>query len=386
MGSSRRTAIGRPAGLGRGFTVVEILVVFGIVIGVISTLVVGLGYAARRARVANTEFLMNSIVAGMTRFRAETGYIPPILGDAQQLSSGTVTNPNGNAAPPVGWLRNVLVPTAMPAAASGGPNYPAWTSLQKKALQNWCSTTTIPEYLLGLGDRSQDGYGVIMESNGSLPTTTDTPGYREQPTLGIRNPGQDGAWGSVSNPRPNTLGQGLFASRNLAVANAAQGNKNASVISGSQQQTPQFLVGKSLGPYIEVKAESEIGGIQRIDAGIPVAVKTSDAGYFDSAPKCLLDYFGKPIVFYRRGYLNGDPRSTDTSWSLADVVALRPQRFAPGEDVNAMPDANNDPSANRAALAAEFALFSSGPDQNWDPTVRADAAGYNEDNIVRFGP
>ena len=51
MGSPRRTTVGRPAGLGRGFTVVEILVVLGIVIGVISTLVVGLGYAARRARV-----------------------------------------------------------------------------------------------------------------------------------------------------------------------------------------------------------------------------------------------------------------------------------------------------------------------------------------------
>ena len=122
MGSSRRTAVGRPAGLGRGFTVVEILVVLGIVIGVISTLVVGLGYAARRARVANTEFLMNSIVAGMTRFRAETGYIPPILGDAQQLTSGTVNNPNGNNAPPAGWLRNALLPTAMPATASGCPS------------------------------------------------------------------------------------------------------------------------------------------------------------------------------------------------------------------------------------------------------------------------
>jgi hypothetical protein len=123
MDPSGRTGLGRPAGhradhraghragLGRGFTVVEILVVLGIVIGVISTLVVGLGYAARRARVANTEFLMNSIVAGMTRFRAETGYIPPILGDAQQLSSsGNVTNPNGNNAPPAGWLRNALLP------------------------------------------------------------------------------------------------------------------------------------------------------------------------------------------------------------------------------------------------------------------------------------
>jgi type II secretory pathway pseudopilin PulG len=378
MGSSRRTTVGRPAGPGRGFTVVEILVVLGIVIGVISTLVVGLGLAARRARVANTEFLMNSIVAGMTRFRAETGYIPPILGDAQQLSSsGNVTNPNGNSAPAVGWLRNVLLPSPLPVTASGGPNYGAWSASQVVALQRWCSATTIPEYLLGLGDRSQDGYGVIMESNGALPTNTGTPGYREQPTLGIRNPGQDGAWGSVLNPRPSTAGNGLFASRNLAAASASTGNADS---------TTSFLRGKSLGPYIEVKAESELGGIQRIDAGIPIAVRTGDTGYFDSSPKCLLDYFGKPIVFYRRGYLNGDPRSTDRSWSLADVVALRPQRFNAGEDLDAMPDAQGDTSASRAALAAEFALFSSGPDQAWDQNTRADAAGYNEDNIVRYGP
>ena len=51
-----------------------------------------------------------------------------------------------------------------------------------------------------------------------------------------------------------------------------------------------------------------------------------------------------------------------------------------------VPDAQGDTSANRAALAAEYALFSSGPDQSWDPTTRADAQGYNEDNIVRFGP
>ena len=358
MGSSRRTTVGRPAGLGRGFTVVEILVVLGIVIGVISTLVVGLGFAARRARVANTEFLMNSIVAGLTRFRAETGYIPPILGDPSSMSPAGSATPFGT----FGWCRDVV---ASPAANNGAN------------LQKWFSATTIPEYLIGLGDRSQDGYGVIMESSGALPTDTTTPGYREQPTLGIRNPGRDGAWGSVLNPRPTTAGNGLFASRNLAAASASTGNADS---------TNSFLRGKSLGPYIEVKAESELGAVQRIDAGIPIAVKTNDTGYFDSAPKCLLDYFGKPIVFYRRGYLNGDPRSTDRSWSLADVVALRPQRFGPGEDVDAMPDANGDPSASRAALSAEYALFSSGPDGNWNPTTRADAGGFNEDNIVRLGP
>ena len=360
MGSSRRTTVGRPAGLGRGFTVVEILVVLGIVIGVISTLVVGLGFAARRARVANTEFLMNSIVAGLTRFRAETGYIPPILGDPSVMSPAGSATPFGT----FGWCRDVV---ASPAATNGAN------------LQKWFSTTTIPEYLLGLGDRSQDGYGVIMESSGALPTNTGTPGYREQPTLGIRNPGRDGAWGSVLNPRTSTSGNGLFASRNLAVANATTGNADS---------TTSFLRGKSLGPYIEVKAESELGCLVRFQNGIPIAAKTGDAEYSDRAPKCLLDYFGKPILFYRRGYLNGDPRSTDTTWSLADIIALRPQRFQPGDVVDAYRDgaAQPDGSASRDALAAEFALFSSGPDQSWDPNIRVDPAGYNEDNIVRFGP
>jgi len=369
MGSSRRTTVGRPAGLGRGFTVVEILVVLGIVIGVISTLVVGLGFAARRARVANTEFLMNSIVAGLTRFRAETGYIPPILGDPSSMSPAGSATPFGT----FGWCRDVV---ASPAASNGAN------------LQKWFSATTIPEYLIGLGDRSQDGYGVIMESNGALPTDTSTPGYREQPTLGIRNPGQDGAWGAEANPRPNTAGNGLFASRNVAVANAALGNKNYPVSTGVQRQTSQFLVGKSLGPYIEVKAESELGGLVRFQNGIPIAAKTGDSDYSDRAPKCLLDYFGKPILFYRRGYLNKDPRSTDTSWSLADIIALRPQRFQPGDAIDAYPDSGTqqDRSASRDALAAEFALFSSGPDQSWDPNIRVDPAGYNEDNIVRFGP
>jgi hypothetical protein len=218
-----------------------------------------------------------------------------------------------------------------------------------------------------------------MESSGALPTNTGTPGYREQPTLGIRNPGRDGAWGSVLNPRTSTSGDGLFGSRNLAVANATTGNADS---------TTSFLRGKSLGPYIEVKAESELGCLVRFQNGIPIAAKTGDADYSDRAPKCLLDYFGKPILFYRRGYLNGDPRSTDTTWSLADIIALRPQRFQPGDVVDAYRDgaAQPDGSASRDALAAEFALFSSGPDQSWDPNIRVDPAGYNEDNIVRFGP
>ena len=57
-----------------------------------------------------------------------------------------------------------------------------------------------------------------------------------------------------------------------------------------------------------------------------------------------------------------------------------------GDDVPAMPDQAGDNGASRAALGAEFGLLSFGPDQRWNPQVRADPAGFNEDNIVRFGP
>ncbi|MFM8785001.1 MAG: type II secretion system protein, partial [Phycisphaerales bacterium] len=86
-----------PARRTAGFSVVEILVVLGIVIGVISTVIVGLNVAAGRARTANTEFLLNSMTSAITRFRSETGYLPLSLGDPGLLGgSGT---PRGRDAP-----------------------------------------------------------------------------------------------------------------------------------------------------------------------------------------------------------------------------------------------------------------------------------------------
>jgi hypothetical protein len=103
-------------------------------------------------------------------------------------------------------------------------------------------------------------------------------------------------------------------------------------------------------------------------------------------------------MYYRRGFVNSDPRQVDQRWTLADVVALRPDRFGPGEDMGSdpenpsgrpptvLPDARGDASAARAALAAEFGLLSFGPDKRWNPDVRNDDAGANEDNIRRLGP
>jgi type II secretory pathway pseudopilin PulG len=377
MPSSTRPARSRRARPAAGVSVVELLVVLGILIAIISSLVVGLNYASRKARVANTEFLMNSIMAGMVRFKAETGYLPPVLSDPRQMPNGN----GGTAFGQVGWARDGITPPTVAGDQQNGPAYGSWNAQQNLAVQRWFSATTVPEYLLGTGDRSQDGYGVILNANGSLPAD-GTPGYREQPALGIRNPGQDGLWGALLDPRAGTAGNGFFGSRNLAVANANEGNTN-----GTANQSVQYLKGKSLGPYLEVKSDSDIGALTGFDGnGTPQVARIGEINNFELAPKVILDFFGKPILFYRRGYLNGDLKSMDRRFSLADVIALRPQSFTAGDAIDAAPDGNGDTSASRAAVAAECALLSFGPDTRWDPTVRADPAGYNEDNIVRFGP
>lgn len=362
-----------------GFSVVELLVVIGILIAIISTLIVGLGYASRKARIANTEFLMNTIMTSLVQFRTETGYLPPVLGDPRQMPNGSA----GTALGQLGWCRDGLgSPDPFPGTQTSGPQYGSWSANDFDAVQRWRSVTTIPEYLVGPGNRAQDGYGVIMESGGALPTNTSTPGYREQPALGIRSPGADGLWGALLNPRSGTAGSGLFASRNLAATNPSQGNTN-----GAAGQDPALLKGKPLGPYLEVKSESDIGAVTGFEADFtPITARSGEINDFDAAPKCILDYFGKPIVYYRRGYLNGDPKRMDRRWTLADVVALRPAVFGLGEAVDAVRDGAGDTSAPRAGLSAECALLSFGPDTRWNPTVRADPAGYNEDNIVRFGP
>jgi hypothetical protein len=390
--------------------VVELLVVIGILIGIISTLVVGLGFAARRARLANTDYLMNSIMTGLVQFKNETGYLPPVLGDTGQLDVASYPLPQVGAS--FGWARDVVEPPDLPAATDGGPDQGNWSEQQYLAVQRWFSVTTLPEYLVGPGDRSEDGYGVILDTNGALPPER-SPGYREQPALGIRNPGQDGAWGAFLNPRDGQSADGKFRSRNLAQRDVGWNGPadTAQPAQWTQAQRASLrnpnLKGPSLGPYFELKNESDIGGFVGLDqSGTPTAIRpgeqppsTGTVGFsgFDAAPKAMLDYFGNPIMYYRRGYLGRNPKELDARFSLADVVALRPSVFADGEAIKARRDSNNqvtdpddgsigDKGASRIALAAECALFSFGPDRRWNQTVRADPDGFNEDNIVRFGP
>lgn len=345
----------------RGFTIVELLVTIAIIVALLGLLLVGLNQASEFSKVAKTRTLMQSITAALGQFKADTGYYPPILGVGSAGAAGVASLPGTR-----GFARDLLVPPTV-----ANPNNP--TGAELAAVNGWWSVTSLPDYLLGYDNRAFDGYGF----DDSAPLA-NSPGARELPPLGIRHPGRDGLWGAVLEPRVLAASSiGYYRQRNPG--GGASGNANSWNSSGVR--------GKVLGPYLELKDGDMVGGISGVDAqGEPIVHRAEETPNFDVLPKCFIDYWGRPIRFYRRGYNALDPSSVSTDFSLGDVVALRPMDFAPGTESDGFADANGDTTTSRALLAAEFALVSTGPDRIWVPTVRFDAAETNADNIVEIGP
>jgi prepilin-type N-terminal cleavage/methylation domain-containing protein len=455
----------------RGFTLIELLVVMGIIAVLASLLIVGVGAATRRAQRGNTAALLTSLSQAVSRFKTDNGYYPPVLGDPRALATGgaalgwtsSLTASTGPApgavgnflpAGSVGWMRDLL-PPPMKIYSTGERNKVAqWTSVEAKALQRWNSVTSLAEYLIGPGDRAQDGYGVCGDMPESMPSDPKR-GLREVPKEGIRAPGVDGVWGAALSPvLPADLtgtplassytgarfGVGLFGSRNLApparslasqttpAATAAVGNDDAQCLLRVQAN----LKGKSLGPYLELKDPSTLGGIRGIrsvgdvsgdgqpDFDYDVVRATDGDPNFDAYPKCVIDFWGTPIRYYRRGYLNYTPSQPNkandgTAFDLGDFFALRPSNTSEGDFLDAAeasrealddenPDLPVDPtmkgrdrSSTRRLRAAEFALLSYGPDRRADLTRRVNFSGpkaagakgrenVNEDNMVETGP
>jgi hypothetical protein len=333
-------------------------------------------------------------------------------------------------------MRDVLLPPTKARTNSGSQRKTdQWNSAESKALQKWNSVTTPAEYLIGYGDRSCDGYG-ICGTLPDIPPSAPKQGQREVPREGIRSPGMDGAWGACltpvsvqdvtgasasSNYTGGKFGTGLFVSRNLAlpsrVAITASANEKGNDDSANILRCQPNLQGKVFGPYLELKDASAIGGIKGLKAdGEPDIVRATDGDpNFDMYPKCILDYWGNPIRYYRRGYMNMTPSSSDAStdgtrFDLGDFFALRPTRADEADFVDkaeaareALDDENpdmaidgtmngKDRSSTRRLRAAEFALLSYGPDKKADLTRRIGFSGprkeinVNEDNIVETGP
>ncbi len=445
------------------FTLIELLVVIGIIALLVGLIIVGIGAAQRRAQQVNTKFLMSSISQALARFKSDHGYYPPVLGDPSQiltypstppvtLTKGilgwtvTTSTPSTN----VGYMRDLLLPPYNKSAgATATTKVSQWTSDEGKALQNWNSVTTLAEYLVGAGDRSADGYGICGELPDTLPKDL-TAGQRELPRAGIRSPGLDGVWGAAIAPIMNTdmnatsptptaaasyagltLGsptlKGLFYTRNLALPSqilvdsttpaSGLGNDNSKCILRCRPN----LEGKIFGPYLEMKDPSILGGVKGIiDTGarkgeLDIVRASDNDANFDRYPKVILDYWGQPIRYYRRGYVNLTPSTPDqatdgTNFDLGDFFALRPTKGDQGEfipDAQAKTDVLDDENADlptsttmngkdRSSTprlrSAEFALLSSGPDKKMDRTRRIALSGPNKDvdinadNIVETGP
>lgn len=411
-----------------GFTLVELLVTIGIILLILGTALGALSFASRRAQRANTEFLMTSIRNGLERFKADHGYYPPSLGVPSQLTSGGIGAVLGWPGSPVstsfsniGVTRDLLVPP-FNTGGSGTGKANHWNTAEKRlGLQRWHSITSMPEYLLGYGDRSADGYGTVADGS------TVVPGGRETPRLGIRSPGRDGVWGAATTPiaaaevsaaglagaytgasfngNPNVLA-GLYAQRNLAPPprvlissspNNALGNDDSAAI----QRTRINLEGKVFGPYLDIRDDSVIGGINGWDLvndpqgggswWEPRIVRANEVTDFDALPKCFIDYWGRPIRYYRRGYVQLDPAIGDSAtngsqFDLGDFFALRPRDIPRGAEADGIADAAGDTTTTRALQGAAFALHSSGPDRRWNPLRRIDLDGFNADNIVETAP
>ena len=377
-----------------------------------------------------------------------------MLGDPTELTTspsqlGWPTTASLTPKTQVGYARDLLAPPIHSLDTSlSNTKVAQWDTNEAKALQNWYSVTSLAEYLIGAGDRSVDGYGICGELPDPVPTDL-LAGQRELPRAGIRSPGMDGVWGAALQPIMQTdvsattgagpnytsapLGsptkKGLFFTRNLALPSrvlissttaSGAGNNTSTCILRSRPN----LEGKIFGPYLELKDPSVIGGYRgkiadpRDPTGVGTIqsiVRVTDGDPdFDKYPKVILDYWGQPIRYYRRGYVNLTPNTPDqatdgTKFDLGDFFALRPTQGIESEFVPAaqaatdvLADLNGDRSSTPRLRSAEFALLSSGPDKKLERQRRIgiditaspvfdyqnpnNDVDVNADNIVETGP
>lgn len=343
-----------------GFTLTELLVVVAIIVLLIGTLFVAIGAASKRAQIAKTQFLMNTISSGLAKFEGDFGYLPPVLGVRD-----TTTAPGAR-----GYARDVVKYTQVAGA----------NDIERQ--QNWLSYTTLAEFMIGYGHRGEDGYG-------GIPGGPAGPGNKELPPFGIRSPGPDGCWGAVDARQPalanNPNFAGYFRARNPNRSPAPPAVNN-------NTWNAQTVEGKVYGPYIDTIDERLIGGLTGFDASGRPSIVTADQGVpnFDDLPKCILDYWGEPIAYYRAPYGGDDITSNANKpsgefFSLGDVWVIRPWEIDPNEQSSGAADLAGDDSSSAGLKSASFALLSKGPDRAFDRSRRRDLGELNRDNIVTTG-
>jgi type II secretory pathway pseudopilin PulG len=359
-----------------GFTIIELLIVVAVIILLLSIVIVAMSAATRTSQKTRTAALMSSIKQALVRFKGDIGYYPPVLG---------VPTPGGPGGPVE--LRQLYANSVPHPAAANYSDH----------MQEYFSTCTLAEYLIGYGNHREDGYGIV---NVDPPVGANFKWETENPPLGIRHPGPDGVWGATS----HGAATGALADRmKYGTAYGSSGAPNA------------LDQGKVWGPYLELKDEGLLAAVNYGAGGVETYFPgdTLPAGLnWDTMPKAIVDYWGMPIRYYRRPYPtgalgqsyravdrngNGVMEPTEAVPTLSDVFVLRPWTIPPGAESNsAYPDAAGKTTSSRVLDAAEFALLSTGPDKRLNEDLSLDLPGApgnsdntdeaNKDNIVEVGP
>ncbi|MDG2424856.1 MAG: prepilin-type N-terminal cleavage/methylation domain-containing protein [Phycisphaerales bacterium] len=353
MSLRRYNSLNRP----NGFTMTEVMVTIGIIVILLSILLVTVGGVRETARVASTRSIMTAMSQATSRFREDTGYLPPILDNDRRLVEA--------------------VPITSTSRGDGAPKY-------LHDMQGWYSFTSPAEYLVGYGGEAMDG----------------------KAGLGIRNPGRDGIWGASLDSDGNI--------QQCPPGFNRQPDPNGLVL-GPYLDLKDDKVIASLG-WDEAEGAWDSGSIDP-STGQPAIYYPGDAGYNINAPKVVVDAWGTPIRYYRTSYPTGDPSGSFpanyrpfpmgagdgagalSEWQyrprLSEFIALRPWEidesqatdyfFTPGGssaqwgDFNDLGSGVRGDSTTTASLeSGQYAFLSAGPDRrifNWHRTDYLDRGG-----------
>jgi hypothetical protein len=164
--------------------------------------------------------------------------------------------------------------------------------------------------------------------------------------------------------------------------------------------------GKVYGPYLELRDNTIMGSTDGTfdPATGNLRVYFSGQPQFDpEGPMVICDYWGTPIRYFRRPFppgalgqsyrantdinRDGTVDGDDVVPTLSDVYLLRPWEIKPGtETINRFADGDGKTASTRDLDAAEFALWSAGPDRSHNAGTTVDPDQRNKDNIVKVGP
>lgn len=356
----------------RGFTLIELMMTISLIVVLVSILTLALNSARTSAMIADTTSRLTTLKVATIRFRDDIGYLPAVLD----------------------MNRDFMKFPIFPSQATGGPQ-----SQYRYTNQSWFSITSPAEYLLGYGNRDEDGFGRLPNAQQS------DPDFTEMPRFGIRHPSMDGVWRATDPIPMSGSGRGLLEDR-----------------------LPSDR-GKLYGPYLETQDDQMFGRIVPGTNGNPVVdpvtgnVKVfypGDPDYAIDQPMVIVDSWGNPIRYYRPIYpspLNPDSPETGISSvfpqssqynrpTLSDFFVLRPFTFSTDNVIdgtlqdfrNGVEDVTGDTSTSFELQTAQFAYFSAGPDSRSNDYIRADVLGIvgntgddatdevNEDNIVETAP